>query len=95
MATLKKYLFLSAEGSLCVRSDAKSSSHSPLEDFVGEAISLPLFSGGASPSPTEILTELRFYLVGAFFERPRANTVRPYGQAKHLLAPQLKFPIYR
>ena len=52
MATLKKYLFLSAEGSLCVRSDAKSSSHSPLEDFVGEAISLPLFSGGASPSPT-------------------------------------------
>ena len=31
---------------LCVRSDAKLSSHSPLEDFVGEAISLPLFSGG-------------------------------------------------
>ena len=46
MANLKKHLFLLAESSLCVLSDAKLSSHSPLEDFVGEAISLPLFSGG-------------------------------------------------
>jgi hypothetical protein len=39
---------------------------------------------------------LRFYLVGAFFERPRANTVRPYGQAEpsvdaqpKILSPQI------
>ena len=37
---------------LCVRSDAKSSSHSPHEDFVGEAISLPLFFGRIISSPT-------------------------------------------
>ena len=29
--------------------------------------------------------------VGAFFERPRANAVRPYGQTEHSLAAQPKF----